>query len=39
MQRIGVIKTVQWHRCYSGQEKAQFVVMIMQLGTSESTIA
>lgn len=38
MEHIEVITSVQCHRCYSGQKKAQFVAMTMQLGSSVSSV-
>ena len=39
MERIEVITSVQRRRRYSGQEKAQFVAMTMQPGSSVSSVA
>ena len=39
MERIEVITSVQRRRRYTGQEKARFVAMTMQLGSSVSAIA
>jgi transposase len=39
MERIEVIISVQRRRRYSVQEKAQFVAMTMQPGSSVSSIA
>jgi transposase len=39
MERIEVIKSVQRRRRYSGQEKAQFVAMTMQPGSSVPSVA
>lgn len=36
MERIEVITSVQRRRRYTGQEKAHFVAMAMQLGSSTS---
>ena len=39
MERIEVITSVQRRRRYTGQEKAQFVAMTMQPGSSVSSVA
>ena len=39
MERIEVITSVQRRRRYSGQEKAQFVAMTMQPGSSVPSVA
>lgn len=39
MERIEVITSVQRRRRYSGQEKAQFVAMAMQQGSSVPSVA
>ena len=39
MERIEVITSVQCRRRYTGQEKAQFVAMTMQPGSSVSSVA
>ncbi|ENU79116.1 hypothetical protein F975_03086 [Acinetobacter sp. ANC 3789] len=38
MERIKTITSAQHRRRYSGQEKAQFVALTMQLGSSISSI-
>ncbi len=39
MEHIEVITTTQRRRRYSGQEKAQFVALAMQAGSSVSSVA
>ena len=39
MERIEVITSVQRRRRYTGQEKAQFVAMTLQPGSSVSSVA
>ena len=39
MERIEVITTTQRRRRYSGQEKAQFVALTLQAGSSVSSVA
>ncbi|MHA3098241.1 transposase [Acinetobacter brisouii] len=39
MERIEIITSVQRRRRYSGQEKAQFVALTLQVGSSVSSVA
>ena len=39
MERIQVITSVQRRKCYTDQEKAQFVAMTIQPGSSVSSVA
>ncbi len=39
MERIKVITSVQLRRCYTDQEKVQFVAITMQPGSSVSSFA